>query len=289
MAPTKTCLARGQPAWHNAELERLLEDAARRARRAIIGCIAGAGSGHPGGSLSAIDIITVLYRHVMRHRPHEPAWPDRDRFVLSNGHVCPALYVTLAESGYFPKEWLGTLRKPGSHLQGHPDRNKTPGVEMSTGSLGQGFAAAAGMALACRLDGRGSRVYVMLGDGECDEGAVWETAMAAAHYKLDNIVAVVDRNGIQIDGYTRDIMDTEPLDAKFRAFGWETETIDGHEFPSILSALERPNPPGKPRMVVARTVMGKGVSFMENVVAFHGKAPTAEQAAQALKELEDPP
>ena len=247
--------------------------------------IAEAGSGHPGGSLSAVEVLLALYRVVMKHRPSEPNWPDRDRFVLSKAHACPVLYATLAQVGYLPEEELLTFRKIGSRLQGHA-HVKTPGVEMSGGSLGQGLSFGVGTALASRLDGRPSRTYVLLGDGECDEGQVWEAAMSASHYALDNLVAVVDRNRIQNDRFTDEVMEIEPLADKWRAFGWETVEIDGHDFAQVVGALEKARAvKGKPTAIIAHTVKGKGVSFMENNPDFHGKAPNDEQLAQALREI----
>ncbi len=264
-----------------------LKEIARNLRIDILKSITEAGSGHPGGSLSAIDILVVLYWRVMKHDPQRPNWPERDRFVLSKGHAAPALYAVLAEWGYFPKDWLWTLRKVDSHLQGHPSRKDTPGVEASTGSLGQGFSVAVGMALGLKDDPAKPHVYVMLGDGELDEGQVWEAAMAAAHYKLDNLTAVLDFNGLQIDGPVVKVMDTTPVEEKFRAFRWATRVIDGHNFEEILSAFEwAKSIEGRPAIIIARTIKGKGVSFMENRVEWHGKAPTKEQLEQAIKELE---
>lgn len=272
-----------------ASEEMSLEDMkakAKQLRRHIIEMTAEAGSGHPGGSLSSADIVTALYFRVLRHDPKNPHWPDRDRFILSKGHAAPLLYAALAESGYFPADELLTLRKLGSRMQGHTDRGVTPGVEMSSGALGQGLSFSIGVALAARLDGQGHRIYVLLGDGECDEGQVWEAAMAAAHYKLDNITAIVDRNGLQIDGWCCDVMNTEPLPDKWRAFGWHTIEVDGHDLEQLIDAFEQAKTiKGKPTMIIARTIKGKGVSFMENKAEFHGKAPTAEQAKRALKEL----
>ncbi len=263
-----------------------LTEKAREIRRHIVRMVAEAGSGHPGGSLSAADIVTALYFNQMRLDPVRPDWPDRDRFVLSKGHAAPVLYAALAERGYFPVAELSTLRKLGSRLQGHPDMRKLPGVEMSTGSLGQGLSAANGMALAARLDGRDYRVYALLGDGECQEGQVWEAAMAAAHYALENLTAIVDFNGLQIDGPVSEVMSTEPLPDKWRAFGWHVLEIDGHDFGQILPALEKARSAGgRPTAIVARTVKGKGVSFMEHGVDWHGVAPKGDQVAQALAEL----
>ncbi|MEW6446595.1 MAG: transketolase [Bacillota bacterium] len=268
------------------ELLLKLETKAQEIRRYIILMTAAAGSGHPGGSLSATDIVTALYFAVLRIDPKRPGDPDRDRFILSKGHAAPLLYAALAERGFFPPTELMTLRKLGSRLQGHPDMRKLPGVEMSTGSLGQGLSAANGMALAARLDGRGYRVYVLLGDGETQEGQVWEAAMAAAHYKLDNLTAFLDYNGLQIDGPVEEVMSLGRVADKWLAFGWHVIEIDGHDFRAILDAVaEAKETKGKPTMIIARTIKGRGVSFMENQVDWHGTAPKAEQASQALEEL----
>jgi transketolase len=263
-----------------------LEKMAKQLRRHVITMIATAGSGHPGGSLSAADIVTALYFKVMRHNPKNTQWPDRDRFVLSKGHVAPILYAALAECGYFPVEELSTLRKFGSRLQGHTDRALTPGVEMSAGSLGQGLSFGIGIALASRLDKRDYHVYVLLGDGECEEGQIWEAAMSAPHFKLDNLTAIVDHNGIQLDGKCCDIMGLESLADKWRAFNWHVIEIDGHDMKQVLQALEEAgNTKLRPTAIIAHTIKGKGVSFMENNVNFHGKAPNAQETEIALKEL----
>lgn len=255
-------------------------------RQEIVKMVAAANSGHPGGSLSAADILTVLYFHEMNVDPNSVDDPDRDRFILSKGHASPVLYATLAEKGYLPKEELKTFRKLNSRLQGHPSKKLLPGVEQSTGSLGQGLSSANGMAVAAKLDQRDSRVYVVLGDGELQEGMVWEAAMAAGHYKLDNLVAFVDYNHLQIDGNVEDIMNVHPVDEKFRAFNWHVITVDGHDLEQIAAALaEARTVKGKPTCIVANTVKGKGVSYMENVCGWHGVAPNDEQLAQALKEL----
>ncbi len=260
---------------------------AKRLRRHVITMTATAGSGHPGGSLSAADIITALYFKAMRHNPQNPQWLDRDRFILSKGHAAPILYAALAESGYFPVEELATLRKLDSRLQGHTDRNLTPGGEMSAGSLGMGLSFGIGVALAAKLDHRDYRTYVLLSDGECDEGQTWEAALSAAHFKIDNLTAIVDCNQIQLTGWTRDIMNLEPLSQKWQAFGWHTIDVDGHDFNQILAAFkEAEKIKNKPPVIIARTIKGKGVSFMENKAKFHGKAPTPEEAERALKELE---
>ena len=264
-----------------------LKEMAKNLRRHVVTMIATAGSGHPGGSLSAADIITALYFKILRYDPENPEWSDRDRFVLSKGHAAPILYAALAEAGYFSTAELATLRKLGSRLQGHADRKFTPGVEMSAGSLGMGLSFAVGIALASRLDSRTYRTYVLLSDGECEEGQTWEAALSAAHFKLDNLTAIVDYNGIQLSGWTCDIMNLEPFPRKWQAFGWRTIDINGHDFDQILSACQRAKKTkNKPTVIIARTTKGKGVSFMENNVAFHGKAPTSEEAERALKELE---
>jgi len=268
------------------EKQARLKEQAKTIRRHIVAMVGEAGSGHPGGSLSAADIVTALYFEVMRVDPQRPDWPDRDRFVLSKGHAAPVLYAALAEKGYFPVEKLLTLRKLGSPLQGHPDMRKVPGVEMSTGSLGQGLSAALGMALAGRLDRCDYRVYALLGDGEIQEGQVWEAAMAAAHYKLDHIIAFLDYNGLQIDGPINQVMSPEPVADKWRAFGWAVQEIDGHDFGQILAAVSKAQQTkGRPNMIIAKTIKGKGVSFMENQVGWHGSAPKPEQVEQALAEL----
>jgi len=260
---------------------------AKRLRRHIITMTGRAGSGHPGGSLSAVEIVTALYFKVLRHKPRNPCWSDRDRFILSKGHAAPVLYATLAESGYFPISELATLRQLDSHLQGHTDRVTCPGVEMSAGALGQGLSFAIGVALAGRLNSQDYRAYVLLGDGECDEGQVWEAAMAAAHFKLDNLVAIVDNNGQQIDGWNRDVMNLEPFRAKWQAFGWHVIEVDGHDFTQLITAFDQAKQvKGGPTVIIAHTVKGKGVSFMENNPDFHGKAPNADEVKIALKELE---
>jgi transketolase len=260
---------------------------ARRLRREVIRMVGTAGSGHPGGALSAADMVACLYFWEMRYDPQRPDWPERDRFVLSKGHAAPLLYAVLAESGFFPQEMLGTLRRLGSPLQGHPDMRKLPGVEASTGSLGQGVGWAVGMALAARLDRRDSRVYVLLGDGELEEGMVWEAVMAASHYRLGNLVALIDNNGLQIDGPLHEVMSIEPIGDKFRAFGWETCEIDGHDIGAILRTLnEARQVKDRPFAIVARTIKGKGCSFMEGQVDWHGKAPTQEELERALLEFD---
>ena len=263
-----------------------LQKIAQTVRQDIIREVFSAGSGHPGGSLSAADILTALYFSEMNVDPRDPAMKGRDRFVLSKGHAAPALYACLAERGYFPKEDLVTLRKLGSKLQGHPSMKLLPGVEMSTGSLGQGISAAVGMALAGKADGDPGRIYALLGDGELQEGMVWEAAMAAGHYKLDNLCAIVDHNGLQIDGRNEDVMNVMPIAEKFAVFGWNVLEIDGHDMDQILDAFDMAKKcKGMPTVIVAETVKGKGVSFMEGQAGWHGKAPNEEQAKQAMEEL----
>ena len=255
-------------------------------RKDIVSMICKSKSGHPGGSLSAVEILAALYFDQMNIDPTNPKMEDRDRFVLSKGHAAPALYATLAERGYFEKEELNHLRKLGSMLQGHPDMKKIPGVEMSTGSLGQGFSVACGMAMAAKLDNAPWNVYALLGDGEVQEGIIWEAAMSAAHYKLDNMIAFLDYNGLQIDGEVESVMNINPIEDKFKTFGWNVITIDGHDFDQIFAALDMAKDTvDKPTMIIAKTVKGKGVSFMENQASWHGSAPNEEQLQQALSEL----
>lgn len=255
-------------------------------RKDIVSMIHGAKSGHPGGSLSAVEILTALYFDEMNIDPTNPKMEDRDRFVLSKGHAAPVLYATLAQKGYFDKEELKGLRKTGRMLQGHPDMKGTPGVEMSTGSLGQGFSVACGMAMESKLDNAPWRVYALLGDGECQEGIVWEAAMSAAHYKLDNMTAFLDYNGLQIDGNTDDVMSLGSIVDKFKAFGWNVIEIDGHDFDQIFAALDMAKSTvGQPTMIVAKTIKGRGVSFMENQAGWHGNAPSDEHLRIALEEL----
>ena len=263
-----------------------LEKKANVLRLDVIEATSAAGSGHPGGSLSCADLMAALYFRVMRHNPADPAWEDRDRFVLSKGHVAPVLYAALAESGYFPKEELSTLRKLGSGLQGHPVRGKVPGVEMSTGSLGQGLSMACGMALAGKMDGKDHKVFCLLGDGELQSGQNWEAAMLARHYHLKNLIAFVDRNRLQITGNTERSMSLEPLSDKWRAFGWNVIIVDGHNMIQILSACEKAClSETNPTVVIMNTVKGKGVSFMENNYEFHGKACKGAEKEKALREL----
>ncbi len=263
-----------------------LQEIARKIRVDIIEEVHSAKSGHPGGSLSIADIVTYLYFKEMNVDPKNPDMADRDRLVLSKGHTCPALYAALAEKGFFDVETLKTFRKMGSFLQGHPDMKHTPGVDMSSGSLGQGISAACGMALAAKFDKKDYRVYSILGDGELAEGQVWEAFMFAAHYKLDNLCAIIDRNGLQIDGKTADVMSSEPLEDKMKAFGFNVYVIDAHNFDEIENAISSAKTvKGAPSVIIANSVKGKGVSFMENMVSWHGSAPNDEQYEQALKDL----
>jgi transketolase len=261
-----------------------LHGKARELRRLIVTMVHRARSGHVGGSLGATDIVTALYHHVMRHDPARPEWPDRDRFILSKGHCTPVLYAALADCGYFPKGDLDSFRRPGSHLQGHPFHPKTPGVEASTGTLGLGLSTGAGMALAAKLRGQRHRVFVLCGDGELQEGQIWEAAMFAHKYRLDNLIVFVDRNYLQTDGNSESIMPLEPLDEKWRAFGWRCLTIDGHDMAKIIAAAEAP-PVGTPTVIIAHTTKGKGVSFMEGVASWHGTPPDDETFTRAMKEL----
>lgn len=261
---------------------------AYKARKHALTGIYNAQSGHPGGSLSIADILAVLYFEEMHIAPENPKMADRDRFVLSKGHCAPALYGILAERGYFPAEKCAELRKTDSNMQGHPDMKSIPGVDMSTGSLGQGISAAAGMALSAKLDNKNFRVYAALGDGEIEEGQVWEAAMFAAHYKLDNLTAFLDYNGLQIDGKTSEVMNSDPLDEKFRAFNWHVINIDAHDYDAIRAALkEARETKGKPTMIIAKSIKGKGVSYMENQAKWHGSAPNTEQYEQAIRELDE--
>lgn len=267
--------------------ERQLMLTACDVRRGIIDSVYSAGCGHPGGSLSVADVLTYLYFEEMNIRPEEPHYAGRDRFVLSKGHTAPALYSVLAHRGFFPVEELKTLRKTDSRLQGHPDMKGIPGVDMSTGSLGLGISAACGMALAGKSAGADYRVYTVLGDGESEEGQVWEAAMFAAHYKLDNLCAVLDLNGLQIDGKITEVMNPTPHDEKFLAFGWHVITIDAHSFPEIEAAFaEAKTVKGKPTVIIARSVKGKGVSYMENACEWHGQAPKEDLYKVAVADLE---
>jgi len=265
-----------------------LENIARDVRIKILKMLAGAGSGHTGGSLSAVDIAVSIYFSKMSFDPDKPFWKDRDRFILSKGHAAPLLYVIMAKAGYFPMETLDSLRTIDSPLQGHPCCKSLPGVEVSTGSLGQGLSVANGMALGLRLDKNPARVYCVLGDGEIQEGQVWEAAMTSAHYKLDNLCAVIDKNGLQIDGPVKDVMGIEPLNDKWKAFGWHVIECNGHDIVEILRALdEAEHKKGSPTMIIADTVKGKGVSIFENKVAFHGTVPSKDELETAMKELAD--
>lgn len=258
----------------------------KNVRKNIIEMLCESKSGHPGGSLSCADVLTYLYYEKMNIDVNNPKWEQRDRFVLSKGHAAPALYSVLAEKGFFPKEELKTLRKTGGLLQGHPDSKHVPGVDVSTGSLGQGISNAVGMALGLKAQNNNARVYAVLGDGELQEGLVWEASMAAAHYKLDNLVAVVDFNGLQIDGKNEDVMGINPLDEKFEGFGFNVIECDGHDYEELDKAFKNAEETkGKPTVIIAKTVKGKGVSFMENQAGWHGQAPNKEQTEQAIMEI----
>jgi transketolase len=260
---------------------------AQKIRRDIINMVGAAGSGHPGGSLSAVEILTALYFRVLNHNPADPHWEDRDRFILSKGHAAPVLYASLCESGYLPEDELCTLRKIDSRLQGHPECGLTPGVEMSAGALGQGLSFGIGVALTARLNAKDYYTYVLMGDGELDEGQVWEAAMAAAHFRVDNLIAIVDNNGIQIDGWNKDVMNLDPLNEKWKSFNWNVLECRGNDIADVVKTLELARKFRKqPTVVLAHTVKGQGVSFMENNPDFHGKAPNAEELKKALKELE---
>jgi transketolase len=264
-----------------------LKKIAKNVRVNIIEEVAAAKTGHPGGSLSVADILTVLYFEKMNINPEDPKMEDRDRLILSKGHVAPALYSVLAERGYFPKEELVKLRKFGCMLQGHPDMKLTLGVDMSSGSLGQGLSVANGMAIAAKYDKKDYKIYVILGDGEVQEGQIWEAAMSSSHYKLDNVIAILDYNGLQIDGAVEQVMNINPIDEKFSAFGWHVIKIDGHDLEAIGAAVdESKTVKGKPTVIIAKTVKGKGVSFMENRAEWHGSAPNEDQRKAAIEELE---
>lgn len=257
-------------------------------RREVIKMIYTANSGHPGGALSAADIVAVLYFHIMRIDSKDPQWEDRDRFILSKGHACPILYAAMALKGFFPKENLNTLRRLNSSLQGHPDMRKTRGVDMTTGSLGQGLSVGVGMALGGKLDKKDYRVYVVLGDGEIDEGQIWEAAMFASKYKLDNLLTIVDYNKLQLDGSTEKVMPLEPLVDKWKAFGWHAIETNGHDITQILAAIKEAHlTRNKPTVIIAHTIKGKGVSFMENNPDWHGKAPSKREFKQAIKEISE--
>ncbi|MEO8028523.1 MAG: transketolase [Bryobacteraceae bacterium] len=257
-----------------------------RTRRQIIEMITAAKSGHPGGSLSATEIVVTLYHSILRHDPANPKWPDRDRFILSKGHACPVLYAVMADCGYCPVDQLNTLRQMGSIYQGHPDVRFLPALEASTGSLGEGLSLALGMGLAAKLDGSPARAYVVLGDGEVQEGQIWEAAMFGGFHQVDNVCCIVDRNKIQLDGFVKDIMDLSPLVDKWRSFNWHVIEVDGHDIGELQKAFaEAADTKGKPTVLIANTIKGKGVSFMENNPKFHGTAPTKEEAEKALAEL----
>jgi transketolase len=257
-----------------------------RTRRQIIEMITAAKSGHPGGSLSAVEILVTLYHSVMRHDPTDPKWPERDRFILSKGHACPVLYAVMADCGYCPVDQLNTLRQLGSMYQGHPDVRFLPALEASTGSLGEGLSIGIGMALAAKLDGTTTRAYVVLGDGESQEGQIWEAAMFAGFHKVDNVCCIIDRNRIQLDGFVSDIMDLSPLEDKWRAFNWHVIEVDGHDLAALQAAFaEAEATKDKPTVLICNTIKGKGVSFMENNPKFHGSAPTKEEMEKALAEL----
>ena len=265
-----------------------LKSKARQIRRSILTMVYDADSGHIGGSFSAAELVVALYYYVMRHDPQNPRWSERDRFVLSKGHCTPVLYAVLADCGYFPKEDLARFRRPGSHLQGHPYQPKTPGVEASTGTLGLGLSTALGMALGAKLRRQSHYYYVLCGDGEVQEGQIWEAALFGNKYRLDNVIAFLDRNRLQTDGNTEDVMPLDPLPAKWQAFGWNTFEIDGHDFREILEVIKQAKScKGSPIMVIANTIKGKGVSFMENRVEWHSGAPSADEYRQALDELND--
>lgn len=264
-----------------------LEHISNNVRKSIIEEVYSAKSGHPGGALSIADILTVLYFNQMNINPEKPEDENRDRFVLSKGHASPALYAILAEKGYFPKEDLKTFRKIDSYLQGHPDMKHIPGVDMSTGSLGQGLSSANGMAMISKLDKKGVRVYCLVGDGEIEEGQIWEAAMTSSKYKLDNLCLIVDNNNLQIDGTIEEVMSSYPIDEKFKSFGFNVINIDGHNFEQIINAIESAKMcKGKPTVIIAKTIKGKGISFMEDKAEWHGKAPNEEQYLKAMEELQ---
>lgn len=263
-----------------------LKETALDIRHDILNMIYKAKAGHPGGSLSAVEVVTALYFHVMNIDPQQPDMEERDRFVLSKGHACPVLYAALARRGFYDVKELDTLRQYHSILQGHPDMNKVPGVDMTAGSLGNGLSVGVGMALSAQMKGQDYMTYVMLGDGECQEGMVWEAAMAANHHHLKNLVAIVDCNGVQINGWVNDVLRVEPFADKWRAFGWSVIEIDGHDMHQVLTALHDARTMRAPTVILARTVKGKGVSFMEDNSAWHGAAPNADQMAQAIKDIE---
>ncbi len=289
MAETLAGTSASRDGYHGEQVILGLEKRARALRRAVVTMVYNAGSGHCGGSLSAADLMAALYFHQLRIDPRRPDWPERDRLILSKGHAAPVLYAALAQRGFFPETELATLRQLDSRLQGHPDRNKTPGCDMTAGALGHGVSVGVGLALAARLDGADYRTYVVLGDGEIQAGVVWEGAMEAAKWGLDNLTAILDLNGVQLDGTVDAVMPVEPVVDKWRAFGWHVLEIDGHNLRQILEALDEvPKRHGRPTVIVAHTIKGKGVSFMENRNTWHGRAPTKEQYEQAMAELADP-
>lgn len=266
----------------------VLKIIAKKIRVSIIQSLTAATSGHLGGSLGLADVFTALYFHIMKHNPLNPSWKDRDRLILSIGHVAPVLYATLAQAGYFPKEELSTLREFGSRLQGHPGRDHgLPGIELSAGSLGQGLSVATGLALNAKLDDKNWKVYSIHGDGELQEGSIWEAAMSASHYKLNNLVAIVDRNGVQIDGHTEEVLALEPLAQKWESFGWNVIICDGHDFGQLIESFNKPQTfINKPSVIIANTMMGKGVSEIEGDNSWHGKAPSKKEALHFIKKLE---
>jgi len=263
-----------------------LKEIARKIRVDVIKMTNAAGSGHPGGSMSAAEIFAVLYFNILKHDPKNPEWEDRDVFILSKGHCCPGLYSAMARSGYFPVEELMTLRKLGSRLQGHPHLRSLPGLEASTGSLGQGLSIAIGCALAKKIDKKNNRVYCLMGDGEQEEGQIWEAAMSASHYGLDNLIGIVDRNRLQIDGFCKEVMNYESLENKWKSFGWDVITVDGHDIRALIKAFKDTKKiKDKPTVIITDTIKGKGVSFMENVAIWHGQAPNDEEMKKALNDL----
>lgn len=264
-----------------------MQEMAKTIRKDIVKMVCEAGSGHPGGSLSSTDILVSLYFNKMNHNPLNPKWEDRDRFVLSKGHICPALYAVLARAGYFAADELMSLRKMASRLQGHPALNKDlPGIEISSGSLGQGLSIAVGIALGAKMDKKNYKVYCLTGDGELQEGQIWEAAMSGAHYNLDNLICIVDKNNLQIDGAVKDVMNIDPLPEKFKAFNWHVIECNGHNLEELNKAFDEAKTiKGKPTCIIANTIKGKGVSFMENVAGWHGKAPSKEECSLAIQEL----
>ncbi len=270
----------------DAHTHRHLQTKAKAIRRSILTMVHEANSGHVGGSLGAADLLVALYYHLMRHDPRQPDWAERDRFILSKGHCTPVIYAVLADCGYFPKEDLATFRRPGSHLQGHPYQPKTPGIEASTGTLGLGLSTAVGMALGAKLRGQTQRYYVLCGDGEIQEGQIWEAAMFANKYKLDNLIGIVDRNYLQTDGYSEAVMPLDPLRPKWESFGWLVFDIDGNDFNQIIETVKTAQKAEQPVMIIANTIKGKGVSFMENEAVWHGTPPGLEDYKKAMAELD---